>query len=158
MSTELNQKISLPALNLPHFEPQLQQVDGKLFIFDSLRKKFLILSPEEWVRQHWINFLIHHQAYPKGLFSLEKGLKYNQMIKRTDILVFDRDSKPFLLIECKSPAVTIDKKTLSQIMTYNATLNCPNLALSNGQKHIFMEYSEKDQKFVQRDSLPECPK
>lgn len=158
MNTELNQKISLPTLNLPHFDPQLQEVDGKLFIFDLLRKKHLILTPEEWVRQHWINFLIHHHYYPKGLFSLEKGLKYNQLSKRTDIVVFDRESKPYLLIECKSPTVKIDKKTLSQIMTYNSRLNCPNLALSNGQTHLFMEYSENGKKFIQRDSLPKCPK
>lgn len=158
MSTELHQKISLPTLNLPHFDPQLQQVDGKLFIFDPLRKKYLILTPEEWVRQHWINFLIHHHAYPRGLFSLEKGLKYNQLTKRTDLVVFDRESNPYLLIECKAPGVKIDKTTLSQVMTYNSTLNCPNLALSNGQIHIFMEYSIEEAKFVQRECLPKSPK
>jgi len=158
MSTELNQKISLPTLNLPHFEPQLLEVDGKLYIFDLLRKKHLMLTPEEWVRQHWINFLIHHLDYPKGLFSLEKGLKYNQLKKRTDIVVFDRESKPYLLVECKSPTVKIDKKTLSQIMIYNTSLNCPHLALSNGQTHLFMEYSEENGKFVQRNSLSASPK
>lgn len=158
MSTELSQKVSLPTLNLPHFEPQIKQVDGKLFIFDLLRKKHLILTPEEWVRQHWINFLIYHHNYPKGLFSLEKGLRYNQLTKRTDLVVFDRESKPYLLIECKAPGVKIDKTTLSQIMTYNSTLNCPNLVLSNGQTHIFIAYSEDERNFVQRDSLPKCPK
>lgn len=158
MSTELNQKISLPTLNLPHYEPKLQQIDGKLFIFDLLRKKYLILTPEEWVRQHLINLLIHHLEYPKGLLALEKGLKYNQLNKRTDIVVFDRESKPYLLIECKSPSIKITKKTLNQIMTYNAKLNCPHLALSNGQTHIFMEFSDQEAKFVQRDSLPIPPK
>ncbi|MFN3997903.1 type I restriction enzyme HsdR N-terminal domain-containing protein [Algoriphagus sp.] len=158
MPVELNQKINLPVLNLPHFQPDLLQDEGKLWIFDSLRKKHLILTPEEWVRQHWVNFLINHHQYPRGLFSLEKGMKYNQMNKRTDLVVFDRQSNPFLLVECKAPNIKIDGKTLNQIMTYNTKLNCPNLILSNGLKHLFMEYSLEDQKFIQRASLPECPK
>jgi hypothetical protein len=158
MSIELNQTISLPILNLPQFEPQLQQRDGKLWIFDSLRKKFLVLTPEEWVRQHWINFLINHHNYPKGLFALEKGLKYNRMNKRTDLVVFDRQSNPFLLVECKAPGIKIDEKVLSQIMTYNSRLSCPNLVLSNGLTHVYMCYSDEEKIFVQKSIIPECPK
>jgi hypothetical protein len=158
MSLDLNQKINLPVLNLPHFEPDLLQEGGKLWIFDSLRKKHLILTPEEWVRQHWINFLINNHQYPGGLFSLEKGMKYNQLNKRTDLVVFDRQSNPYLLVECKAPNIKIDERTLSQIMTYNTKHNCPYLIISNGLKHIFMEYSEDESKFVQRASLPERPK
>ena len=158
MSLDLNKKISLPTLNLPHFEPQLEEIDGNLWIFDSLRKKRLILTPEEWVRQHWINFLIIHHHYPKGLFALEKGLKYNQLNKRTDLVIFDRESNPYLLVECKAPHVKIDQKALSQIMTYNAQLNCPNLVLSNGFNHVYLEYSEENKKFVQRFSLSDGPK
>lgn len=154
---ESNQKINLPVLNLPHFHPELLQQNDNLWIFDSLRKKRLILTPEEWVRQHWINFLIHHQNYPKGLVSLEKGLKYNQMQKRTDLIVFDRDRQPYLLIECKAPTIKIDEKTLNQIMTYNTRLNCPYLVLSNGLIHIYMEFVEDQQKYIQRYSLPESP-
>jgi hypothetical protein len=158
MRVDLNQKINLPVLNLPHYEPDLLQDGDKLMIFDFLRKKHLILTPEEWVRQHWINFLIYKQHYPGGLFSLEKGMKYNQMNKRTDLVVFDRQSKPYLLVECKAPDIKIDQKTLSQIMTYNTTLNCPNLILSNGIKHIVMKYSVDQNTFVQQASFPECPK
>lgn len=158
MSLDLIQKVTLPALNLPHYEPKLEEKDGTLWIFDSLRKKRLILTPEEWVRQHWINFLIHEHKYPKGLFSVEKGLIYNQLNKRTDLVVFDRESKPYLLVECKAPHVKIDQKALSQIMTYNTRLNCHHLVLSNGLTHIFMEYSKEEEKFIQRSSLAECPK
>ncbi|WP_111670425.1 type I restriction enzyme HsdR N-terminal domain-containing protein [Algoriphagus litoralis] len=158
MSTELINKISLPALNLPHFEPQLQQVDGKLYIFDFLRKKHLLLTPEEWVRQHWINNLIHHHQYPRGLFSLEKGLKYNKIRKRTDLVVFDRQHNPYLLVECKAPNIAIDQKVLNQIMTYNSTLNCSHLILSNGLVHVYLEYSKEQMNYVQRTSLSECPK
>lgn len=157
MSIELNQKINLPILNLPQFEPQLQQRDGKLWIFDSLRKKFLVLTPEEWVRQHWINFLINHHNFPKGLFALEKGLKYNQMNKRTDLVVFDRQRNPYLLVECKAPGIKIDEKTLNQIMTYNSRLNCLNLVLSNGINHIYMTFSNEEKIYLQKSTVPERP-
>lgn len=158
MSLELNQKLHLPTLNLPQFEPELQQRDGKFWIFDSLRKKYLVLTPEEWVRQHWIHFLINHHNFPKGLFSLEKGLKYNQMSKRTDLVVFDRASTPYLLVECKAPGIKIDKGSLRQLMTYNSKLHCPNLVLSNGLIHLYLGYSENGEKFVQNYQLPEFPK
>ena len=157
MSSPAVSKINLPDLNLPFFNPNLQESEGKIWIFDALRKKYLVLTPEEWVRQHWINYLIQHQGYPRGLFSLEKGLKYNQIQKRTDLVVYDREAKPYLLIECKAPSVTINEATLSQAMAYNATLNCPNLVLTNGIKHYYMEYSVQEEKFAQRNSLPKCP-
>lgn len=116
------------------------------------------MTPEEWVRQNWINFLINHHDYPRGLFSLEKGMIYNQLSKRTDLVVFDRDRKPYLLVECKAPQVKIDEKALGQIMTYNSKLNCPHLILSNGLVHVYMEYSEDEKKFSQRYSLPKSPK
>src|SRR5690606_38958100 len=154
MSSIQESKITLPNLNLPPFDPVLRQTDGKLWIFDLLRKKHLVLTPEEWVRQHWINFLIEHLDYPRGLFSLEKALKYNQLTKRTDLIVFDREARPYLLIECKAPVIKIDQKTLHQAMTYNATLDCPNLILSNGINHLFMSYSITEGKFVHRQSPP----
>lgn len=157
MSYSQVSKIDLPDLNLPKFEPNLRESEGKIWIFDALRKKYLVLTPEEWVRQHWINFLIHHQGYPRGLFSLEKGLKYNQIQKRTDLVVYDREANPYLLVECKAPSVRINDTTLGQAMAYNATLNCPNLVLTNGIKHFFMEYSVQEKKFAQRNSLPKCP-
>jgi hypothetical protein len=158
MSSIQEPKITLPNLNLPPFDPLLREVEGKIWIFDSLRKKHLVLTPEEWVRQHWINYLIHHLSYPGGLFSLEKALKYNQLTKRTDLIVFDRDGRPYLLVECKAPGIAVSEKTLSQAMTYNAKLDCPNLILSNGLTHLFMTYSEAEGRFVQDQIPPKCPK
>lgn len=158
MSSIQDQKINLPVLNLPHFEPNLRHSEGKLWIFDSLRKKFLVLTPEEWVRQHWVNFLVNHLDYPSGLFSLEKGLKYNQLQKRTDLVVFDREAKPYLLVECKAPGVVINENTLGQALAYNRTLNCTTLVLSNGIKHFYMVYSADEKKFIQRESLTDYPK
>lgn len=158
MQSGSNQKLSLPILNLPQFDPILHHKDGKDWVFDPLRKKQLVLTPEEWVRQHWINFLIHHHDYPRGLFSMEKGLVYNQLKKRTDLVVFDRDSQPYLLIECKAPHIVLDQKTLSQIMTYNVEIKSPNLILSNGLRHLFLVFSETENKFVQTNVLPPNPK
>lgn len=157
MSSTQEQKVNLPVLNLPHFEPVLLQSEGKLLIFDFLRKKHLVLTPEEWVRQHWINFLVNHHDFPGGLFSLEKGLKYNQLQKRTDLVVFGRDSKPYLLVECKAPGIKINENTLSQAMAYNAKLNCPHLILSNGLVHLYFEYSTDEGRFVQRKNPPKTP-
>lgn len=149
--------ISLPNLNLPSFEPNLQRVDDTYFIFDSLRKKFLVLTPEEWVRQHWINFLIEHQGYPKGLISLEKGLKYNQMQKRTDLVVFDRVGNPYLLIECKAPEIELSQKVLQQALAYRSSLLTPYVILSNGLKHISLEFEKNQKKFIQTQNFPPIP-
>ncbi|MCM0041155.1 MAG: type I restriction enzyme HsdR N-terminal domain-containing protein [Algoriphagus sp.] len=149
--------ITLPILNLPAFEPQLLKREGQVFIFDFLRKKHLVLTPEEWVRQHWIRFLIDHQSFPKGLLTSERGLVYNGLQKRTDLLVFDRQGLPYFLLECKAPEVEINEKVLSQAIAYNQMLKCPFIALSNGNKHIFMGYEAKEGKFVQQNCLPPLP-
>lgn len=149
--------ISLPNLNLPSFEPKLQRVDDTYFIFDSLRKKFLVLTPEEWVRQHWINFLIEHQGFPKGLISLEKGLKYNQLQKRTDLVVFDRIGIPYLLIECKAPEIELSQKVLHQALAYRSSLLTPYVIISNGLKHISLEFEKKQKKFIQIQNFPPIP-
>lgn len=149
--------LTLPDLNLPPIQPQLQQVNGKAQIFDLIRKKYLTLTPEEWVRQHWIHFLIHFKGYPKGLISLEKGLKYNQIQKRTDLLVFDRIGSPYLLIECKAPEIDISNKVLSQALAYHTSLLCPFVILSNGIHHIFLEFSQTHKKFIQTPDFPPIP-
>ena len=149
--------ITLPELNLPAIAPQLSRVGEKVFIFDVLRKKNILLTPEEWVRQHWIHFLITNKGFPKGLLTSERGLTYNGLQKRTDLLVFDRQGHPYFLIECKSPEIEINQKVLSQAIAYNQTLKCPFIALSNGKKHVFMGYIEDEGKFAQQLTLPPVP-
>ncbi len=149
--------ITLPELNLPAIAPQLSKEGEKVFIFDVLRKKNILLTPEEWVRQHWIHFLITSQRFPKGLISMERGLVYNGLQKRTDLLVFDRQGSPYFLIECKAPEVQINQKVLSQAITYNQTLKCPFIGLSNGKKHVFMGYAEAEGKYLQQPTLPPIP-
>lgn len=125
----------MDSLNLPPFDYKVKNVDGKPFIFDLIRRKFVALTPEEWVRQHFINLLITHYRYPRALFAIETGLKYNNLAKRTDIMVLGNDGLPFLLVECKAPFVSVGEATLAQIGRYNFTLRPQYLAVTNGFSH-----------------------
>jgi hypothetical protein len=142
-------------LNFPVFEFNIQEQDGRLCIFDPLRKRFLVLTPEEWVRQHMIAYLIQHQGFPRSLFALEKGLKYNQMLKRFDILVLDRLGAPFLLLECKAPEIQLSKKTLEQVATYNKKIEAPYLGISNGRQHLFFGFEEVKGIYAQLGAVPQ---
>lgn len=127
-------------------------------IFDAQRKKYLILTPEEWVRQHWISFLIKNLNFPKGLLALEKGLIYNNLQKRTDLVVWDKNGNPYLLIECKAPQIKLTQKTIEQACLYNKQLQTKFLILTNGMQHICLAWTEKSQTFVQLKDFPEPPK
>jgi hypothetical protein len=151
-------QIQLPSLNLPPIQPILQEKEGKMLIFDSLRKKYLVLSPEEWVRQHWISFLITELKFPRGLVSLEKGLKYNQLQKRTDLVIWDKSMNPYLLIECKSPKIKLSQKTLEQACVYQKELQTKFLILSNGIHHVSLRWNAGTQTFVKLDDFPPPPK
>jgi hypothetical protein len=124
-------------LNLPPFEYKLKKAEGKLWIFDVIRKKYIVLIPEEWVRQHFVHYLIGAHKYPRSLIRVEGGLQFNELQKRTDIVVFDREAKPWMVIECKSPDIPVSERTVFQASTYNATLRAKYLVVSNGLKHYF---------------------
>ncbi|HEY9004547.1 MAG TPA: type I restriction enzyme HsdR N-terminal domain-containing protein [Ohtaekwangia sp.] len=124
-------------LNLPPFDYQVTKADGKLWIFDILRKKRLVLTPEEWVRQHFIHYLIQVLKYPRSLIKVEGGLSYNQLSKRSDIVVFNRTGNPWMVIECKAPDIAISQQTLHQAATYNATLKADFLVVTNGLNHFY---------------------
>jgi len=152
---EANYSFLQESLNFPKYDFKIQEEkNGKLSIFDALRKKYLILTPEEWVRQHLIQVLIQKYSYPKSLFALEKGVKYNQMQKRFDILVHDRSGSPFLLIECKAPDVKMTQKTVEQVCVYNKTIKSPYLGISNGKQHLFLKFDESSETFMQIKDLP----
>jgi type I site-specific restriction endonuclease len=122
-------------LNLPDFKFRIEKKDGKPTIFDEVRKKFLILTPEEWVRQNLIKFLIQKKDVPAGLIAIEKGLKVNQLNKRTDIVIYKKDGKAGMIVECKAPSVKISQATFEQIARYNMSLRVPFLVISNGMEH-----------------------
>lgn len=126
-------------LNLPPFDYQVRQTDDETFIFDIIRKKYLVLTPEEWVRQHFVHLMINQFNYPKSLISLETGHLYNQLHKRTDIIVYDRNAEPFLLIECKAASVELSQKTFEQVCVYNQTVKAPYICITNGIKTLCCE-------------------
>ena len=128
----------MEALNLPVPEVPIQVVEGKRYILDIIRKKNILLTPEEWVRQSLLHYLIYHKKYPKALIKIESGHIYNTLQKRSDIVIYDRRMNPLILIECKAPEVKIDQKVLDQVLIYNKILNCEIIVLSNGVRHLIL--------------------
>jgi hypothetical protein len=141
-------------LNLPAFPFKIIKEEGKYKILDPIRRKYLVITPEEWVRQHFIQFLITEKSYPKGLLKLENQIKHGQTTGRFDALFLDNKGKPLLLIECKAPSITIDRETFYQVARYNNELKVPFFALTNGKKHFFLELDFKDGTI---NVLPEIP-
>ncbi len=138
-------------LNFPAYQLQLKKKDDKLYIFDVIRKKYYLLTPEEWVRQHTLHYLIYDKKYPKNLIAVEKQLLINQTKRRFDIVVFNREMQPHILVECKAPKISISQATFDQANQYNWLLKAPFLFLTNGKKHIFCEinFSQNNFKFLQ---------
>jgi len=119
-------------LNLPDFNLNIRKEDGKVWIFDIIRKKYIILTPEEWVRQHFIHYLINHLKYPKSLFRIEGSLTYNKLQKRSDIVIHDREGRPWMLVECKAPNIKLTQKAFNQVAVYNMTIGARFVAVTNG--------------------------
>lgn len=126
-------------LNLPEYNFSLRKDQGKVWIFDVIRKKYLVLTPEEWVRQHVIHYLIDQLRYPKSLFRVEGSLTYNKLQKRSDIVIHNREGKPWMLIECKSPMLKLTQKAFNQVAVYNMTIGARYVAVTNGMAQYCFE-------------------
>ncbi len=122
-------------LNLPSYPFRLRTTGQSKEIFDSIRRKFVTLTPEEWVRQHFLVFMIDHLKYPASLINLEKGLVFNERKKRTDIVVHDRNGKPWMIVECKAPSVVLNEETFYQAASYHLKLKVQYLGVTKGIKH-----------------------
>ena len=122
----------MKALSFPNYNFKIKHEDNKTLIFDEYRKKWIILTPEENVRQHLCKYLNKELNYPKGLIAIEKQLKVNSLIKRFDIVIYNNDGKPSLIVECKAPNVKLDTKTLNQVLRYNIALKCDIILFTNG--------------------------
>lgn len=138
-------------LNFKPYPIRLKKVDETIYIYDIIRKKFLINTPEEWVRQHVLHYLMQELNYPISLINVEKLLLINGIKKRYDIVVFNRDGSIKILVECKAPEVKIDQKTFDQIARYNLTLNAQYLMVTNGLNHYFctMDFEKMQYHFLQ---------
>jgi len=140
-------------LNLPHYPIKVKEDKGKQYIFDSIRKKYLVLTPEEWVRQNFIQYLIHDKKYPLALIEIEKGLTLNELQKRADALVY-KNSKPLVLIEFKAPKVKITQEVFEQIGRYNSVFKVPYLIVSNGLQHYCAKINFEKNTFEFLDGVP----
>ncbi len=123
-------------LNLPTFAAKVKEKDGKPVIFDPVRRKFVALTPEEWVRQHFVNYLICNKGYPKELLANEVSLKLNGTTKRCDTVAYDRFLVPLMIVEYKAPHVEITSAVFDQIARYNMVLHVQYLTVSNGVNHF----------------------
>ncbi|WP_395632729.1 type I restriction enzyme HsdR N-terminal domain-containing protein [Flavobacterium sp.] len=142
-------------LNFPAYSFRFKNSKNKVSIFDEIRKKFIILTPEEWVRQHTIQFLLQEKKYPKSYINAEKTITINGTTKRYDLVVFKPNGELFLLVECKAPEVTISQQTFDQIARYNLKLNADYLMVTNGLNHYFCEMNLEEEKYIFLKELPE---
>ncbi|MEN0053435.1 MAG: type I restriction enzyme HsdR N-terminal domain-containing protein [Mucilaginibacter sp.] len=144
----------LQPLNLPPYPFKISDQNGQLTLFDEIRKKNIIITPEEWVRQHFVQYLIKQKNYPRTLIKLEGGMKLNGLQKRTDIVVFNAEGKRILIVECKAPSVTIDQKTFDQIARYNMVHQVSLLAVSNGLQHYYCNIDLDQKRYSFMEDLP----
>lgn len=137
-------------LNFPEYSFRFKNSQNKLRIFDPIRKKFLVLQPEEWVRQHVIQYLFREKNCPPSLVNAEKELKVNGLKRRYDVVVYHPDGSIFLIVECKAPEVAITQETFDQIARYNLTLKANFLMVTNGLQHYFckMDYDLEKYHFI----------
>ena len=142
------------SLNLPQIDCNIRKNEGKIEVFDIIRKKYIVLTPEEWVRQHVVHFLIFDRQYPKTLVRVESGLRYNGLQKRSDILVYDREGKPFLIVECKSFDVKINQRSVDQVSVYNRRIQAPYAMITNGLVHYCCKFDFETNGIAFIDDLP----
>ena len=137
-------------LNLPQFDKKITKKDNKAFILDVIRRQYVALTPEEWVRQHFIHFLIGHKNYPQSLMANEVQLKLNGMSRRCDTVIYDRTLRPRVIIEYKAPTVNITQKVFEQICRYNIVLQVDYLIVSNGITHYCckVDYNTRSYSFL----------
>jgi len=142
-------------LNFPQYDFSFKEENKKTKIFDEIRRKFLVLTPEEWVRQHLVKFLIQEKSFPKNLIAIEKGLSLNGLKKRTDILVYSKDGVPILMVECKAPGIEITQSVFDQIGRYNITFKLPYLIVSNGLEHFCAHVNHSEKNFTFLKDIPD---
>ena len=143
------------SLNFPSYNFRLKNRENKVTVFDELRKKFVVLTPEEWVRQHVVHFLLKEKKFSKSLLNVEKQLKVHGLLKRYDIIAYNPDGSIHLVVECKAASVPIGQETFDQIARYNLALNSTFLMVTNGLQHYFCKMNYTEEKYEFLPDLPE---
>ena len=141
-------------LNFPKFSFRFKNSENKISIFDEIRKKFVILQPEEWVRQHCVKYLITEKKYPKSLINVEKELIINELKKRYDIIVFNPDGTIHLIVECKAPNISINQDVFDQIARYNLSLKATFLMVTNGLNHYYCQMDFENERYSFLKDIP----
>ena len=139
-------------LNLPLFEFKIKKENKNNIIFDEIRKKWIVLTPEEWVRQNFIKFILS-KNYPKSLINCEKVFYINKVLKRYDIVVYDSSGDVDILVECKSYEIKINQDHFDQVMRYNLELKSKNIIVTNGISHFYFNYDEIEKTYKQNEDL-----
>ena len=142
------------SLNLPGFTPKVAEKDGKRTIFDPVRRKYVALTPEEWVRQHFVNYLVTAKGYPKDLLANEVMVKLNGTSKRCDTVVYDRFLAPLVIVEYKAPTIPVTSSVFDQIARYNMVLRVGYLIVSNGINHYCCKIDYDSQTYAFLDGIP----
>lgn len=145
---------SMVKLNLPEYDFRFRKSNNKTEIFDVFRMKFVVLNPEEWVRQNLLRYLHIEKNIPKGLIAVEKGLMLNKLRKRTDAVIYNKKGKPSMIVECKAPEIKIGQDTFEQIARYNMTLKVKYLLVSNGLTHFCSKIDFKNEVFIFIEEIP----
>lgn len=141
-------------LNLPEYDFNIQRVGETRTIFDRIRRKYVALTAEEWVRQHFIQFLIQERGFPGSLIAVEAGFMYHGMQRRADVMVYSRSGRPVLVGECKSPDIEVNQAAFDQIARYNSVLLAPYLVVTNGRAHYCWRVDREAGSYVFLDDLP----
>jgi len=141
-------------LNLPSYDLRTDEQDGKAVVYDPIRQKYVRRTPEEWVRQHFVQYLIQELGVPSGLVAIEHGFHYEGHPQRADVLVHDRRGDPLVLVECKAPDATIRQSAFDQGARYNAVLGAPFLVVTNGQEHYACAIDFEAHAYAFLDELP----
>ncbi len=142
-------------LNLPTYEIKIAQRGNKKLIFDFLRRKYVALTPEEWVRQHFVHYLIEHKGYPAGLIGNEVELNVGEKKLRCDTILYNKVAQPQMIIEYKAPQIKLQQKTFDQISAYNLLLKVDYLIVSNGMQHVCCRMDYDNQKYCFLDDIPD---
>ena len=143
--------MEMQSLNLPEYDIHVRDDDGRSVVFDVLRRKYVALTPEEWVRQHFVNYLIRYRHYPAGRIANEVELRIGEKRLRCDSVVYDSRLRPQMVIEYKAPGVSLTRKVLDQVMDYNLLLHADYITISNGLQHVccMIDYEKRSQRFLE---------
>ncbi|WP_445738659.1 type I restriction enzyme HsdR N-terminal domain-containing protein [Mariniflexile sp.] len=144
----------MQALNFQKFPFRFKNSENKISIFDEIRKKFVVLLPEEWVRQHCVQYLMIDKKYPKSLINVEKELVINELKKRYDIVIFNPDGSIHLIVECKAPKITINQDTFDQVARYNIALQATFLMVTNGINHYYCQMDFENERYDFLEDIP----